>query len=258
MAEARDSRPADSGSRVVGSGTSPPGRPLATRLLARLILLYRRRISGRGVFGRLRCSFEGSESCSRYGQRVTDEGCSALVAARLIAARLRRCSGARVYRFGDGGLGGEPLLEDVTAAIDFEAARGGVLRELMEARELAGSCAVVGAAIDALARDRGLRVRVPEGAPWRFVLRSGEGAQRGARRRLCALSAAALGLALAAAASASLVLAFGAGLASAGAISSWRRGRRLGRLAELATFSARPLGGRLQQRGEAFAAGAPE
>jgi putative component of membrane protein insertase Oxa1/YidC/SpoIIIJ protein YidD len=64
------------------------------RLLALLILGYRRWLSGRGPLRRVRCSFAAQESCSAFGLRITRIAASARDAIGRIVRRLRRCRDA--------------------------------------------------------------------------------------------------------------------------------------------------------------------
>jgi putative component of membrane protein insertase Oxa1/YidC/SpoIIIJ protein YidD len=70
------------------------------RLLAGLIRVYRRWISGRGPLRAVRCSFAGGESCSAFGLRATAEAPTARAALGRILRRLGRCRDACLL--GDG------------------------------------------------------------------------------------------------------------------------------------------------------------
>jgi putative component of membrane protein insertase Oxa1/YidC/SpoIIIJ protein YidD len=70
------------------------------RLLAWLILAYRRWLSGRGPLRSVRCSFAQGESCSAYGLRATAEAATAREAIGRILRRLGRCRDACLL--GDG------------------------------------------------------------------------------------------------------------------------------------------------------------
>lgn len=78
----------------------PAPRGLLLRVLAWLILAYRRWLSGRGPLRGVRCSFGGGESCSAYGLRATAEVPTARAALGRIMRRLRRCREACLL--GDG------------------------------------------------------------------------------------------------------------------------------------------------------------
>lgn len=64
------------------------------RVLAWLILAYRRWLSGRGPLRGVRCSFAHAESCSAYGLRATAEAATAREAIGRIVRRLGRCRDA--------------------------------------------------------------------------------------------------------------------------------------------------------------------
>ena len=70
------------------------------RVLAWLILAYRRWLSGRGPLRAVRCSFAHGESCSAYGLRATAEAATAREAIGRILRRLGRCRDACLL--GDG------------------------------------------------------------------------------------------------------------------------------------------------------------
>jgi putative component of membrane protein insertase Oxa1/YidC/SpoIIIJ protein YidD len=72
---------------------------LVLRVLAWIILAYRRWLSGRGPLRGVRCSFP-EESCSTFGLRATSEAPTARAAIGRIARRLRRCRDACLL--GDG------------------------------------------------------------------------------------------------------------------------------------------------------------
>jgi hypothetical protein len=55
------------------SAMSPLDAPRALRS-------YRRRLSGRGPFAKVRCAFEGMETCSAYAERAVRESPSAWIA----------------------------------------------------------------------------------------------------------------------------------------------------------------------------------
>ena len=66
-------------------------RSLILRVLAWLIVVYRRYLSGRGPLSRTRCSFASEESCSAFGLRVAQTASSLRGALSRIGRRLRRC-----------------------------------------------------------------------------------------------------------------------------------------------------------------------
>lgn len=68
--------------------------PLILRVLAWLILFYRRWLSGRGPLRDVRCSFAPHESCSAFGLRATSEAPGAREALGRIRRRIRRCRDA--------------------------------------------------------------------------------------------------------------------------------------------------------------------
>lgn len=68
--------------------------PLILRLIAWVIVCYRRWLSGRGPLRRVRCSFAAEESCSAFGLRATREAADARTAVGRIVRRLRRCGDA--------------------------------------------------------------------------------------------------------------------------------------------------------------------
>ncbi len=111
------------------------------RVLLAGIRFYRRHLSGRGPFRRVRCTFAGLESCSAFDERIVQETPSAWTAMRCIFRRLRRCRRLSLYQLKDGKLGW---------GSDYDAALGGVSVE--EAARQMGS---------ALAADgEGTRVRM--------------------------------------------------------------------------------------------------
>jgi putative component of membrane protein insertase Oxa1/YidC/SpoIIIJ protein YidD len=73
---------------------------LALRVLAWVIVAYRRVLSGRGPMRCVRCSFAPDESCSAYGLRAVRESTTAREAIAKILRRLRRCRDACLV--GDG------------------------------------------------------------------------------------------------------------------------------------------------------------
>ena len=77
-----------------------PPRGWLLRVLAWLIVAYRRWLSGRGPLRAVRCSFAGGESCSAYGLRATAEAATVREALGRIARRLGRCRDACLL--GDG------------------------------------------------------------------------------------------------------------------------------------------------------------
>ncbi len=94
-------------------------RGVILRLLAWLILAYRRWLSGRGPLRSVRCSFAGVESCSAYGLRATAEAGTARGAIGRILRRLGRCRDACLL--GDGRTLSWARLHDRSAA-DIAAA----------------------------------------------------------------------------------------------------------------------------------------
>ena len=73
---------------------------LILRVLAWLIVVYRRWLSGRGPLRRVQCSFAREESCSAYGLRIARSSPNARHALGRIARRLRRCREACLVRDG--------------------------------------------------------------------------------------------------------------------------------------------------------------
>jgi putative component of membrane protein insertase Oxa1/YidC/SpoIIIJ protein YidD len=78
---------------------------LVRKVLAAGIGFYRRRLSGRGPFKGVRCTFAQCESCSAYGERMIREAPTGLAALRRIVRRLQRCRHLSLFRFENGGLG---------------------------------------------------------------------------------------------------------------------------------------------------------
>jgi putative component of membrane protein insertase Oxa1/YidC/SpoIIIJ protein YidD len=66
---------------------------------------YRRRLSGRGPFARVRCTFAELESCSAFAERILNETPSAPDAVGRILRRLARCRHLSLYRLREGRLG---------------------------------------------------------------------------------------------------------------------------------------------------------
>jgi putative component of membrane protein insertase Oxa1/YidC/SpoIIIJ protein YidD len=143
------------------------------RLLLAVIGFYRRRLSGRGPFAQVRCTFEGLESCSAYAERITRESPSAWVALGSIRRRLRRCRHLSLYRLAGGKLGW---------GRDYDVVlQGDGKRVLDDALRQDGECEAVRAAVGrAAARIAGTRI---ESGPLP-LLRDAEGARRTWRRRL--------------------------------------------------------------------------
>jgi putative component of membrane protein insertase Oxa1/YidC/SpoIIIJ protein YidD len=168
------------------------------RVLLAGIRFYRRRLSGRGPFRRVRCTFEGLESCSAFAERIVQETPSAWTAMRRILRRLRRCRHLSLYQLKDGKLGW---------GSDYDTALGGVCVE-EAARQMDSALAADG---------EGTRVRasvvratalvaaaagspaVPVAGSWPLpLIRSGTAmqqvfARRYRRRILAAVVAAAVG-----------------------------------------------------------------
>jgi putative component of membrane protein insertase Oxa1/YidC/SpoIIIJ protein YidD len=78
---------------------------LPQAMLQTLIRFYRRRLSGRGVFRHVRCTFTGLESCSAFGERIAREAPSTWAAICRILRRLKRCRHLSLFRFPSGALG---------------------------------------------------------------------------------------------------------------------------------------------------------
>lgn len=113
---------------------------IVLRVLAWLILAYRRWLSGRGPLRGVRCSFAGEESCSAFGLRATREAPTARAAVGRIVRRLGRCRDACLL--GDGTVvSWAPLHDRAPAEIVIEMQRDGE-RPLAIARMLATRRAV--------------------------------------------------------------------------------------------------------------------
>lgn len=94
------------------------------RVLAWLILAYRRWLSGSGPLRRVRCSFAAEESCSAFGLRATREAPTARAAVGRIVRRLGRCRDACLL--GDGtAVSWAPLHDRAPAEIIVEMQRDG-------------------------------------------------------------------------------------------------------------------------------------
>ena len=98
--------------------------PLILRVIAWLIVCYRRWLSGRGPLRDVRCSFAPEESCSAYGLRVTRDATSARQALGRIVRRLRRCRDACLLTDG-AALSWAPVHDDSPAAIAAALRRDG-------------------------------------------------------------------------------------------------------------------------------------
>src|SRR5690606_12105857 len=113
------------------------GVPLIQRLLALLIVFYRRWLSGRGPLRKVRCSFAPDESCSAYGLRVARETCSARTAIARIARRLRRCRDAWLVTDGRT-LSWTPLHdrspEEITALMQADGERAAAIERMLHTR----------------------------------------------------------------------------------------------------------------------------
>jgi putative component of membrane protein insertase Oxa1/YidC/SpoIIIJ protein YidD len=169
------------------------------RILLLAIRFYRRRLSGRGPFARVRCTFCGLESCSAFGERILTETPSTLRAVRRILRRLGRCRGLSLYRLPEGrlgwGSGYDPVLTSETPQegvrqLERALAQDGEGNRVCAAvGRAAGLVAVAaGEAVDALASPSAPMLAVRDSAGMRRVL-----AQRLGRRCLFALAAAGLG-----------------------------------------------------------------
>ena len=159
-------------------------------MLARLIRLYQRFLSGRGPLRAVRCTFERTESCSVYGRRLAeDPSVPGWRAVWLIARRLRACRGSALY-VDAGGLVWGPDFDRLSPAehaarldraLESEATRAAVCRAHLD---IAGHCSDPGrvppeAARRALSRAPGSRLllrtldaRRARGRAWR---RAGRG-----------------------------------------------------------------------------------
>lgn len=149
---------------------SPPRTYLGQWALLWAIRAYQRWLSGRGPLRRVVCTFAGvsapepfaGESCSRYGLRIAQSADSLGAALRLIRQRLRRCSGACLYRHPEGLLYG-PLYDglaqsdDASAAGDIVLAR--LVADLMAAREQPAAVALVLRSAAVVARSCGQTLR---------------------------------------------------------------------------------------------------
>ena len=99
---------------------------------------YRRWLSGRGPFARVRCTFEATESCSAYGRRIASEltqSGDTVRALGLIRARLGRCGAAAVFRV-DGNLGDLGDLAGLVWGPVYDESPEAIDTALAQAREL--------------------------------------------------------------------------------------------------------------------------
>lgn len=107
------------------------------RVLAWLILAYRRWLSGRGPLRSVRCSFAGEESCSAFGLRATAEAPTARAALGRIARRLGRCRDACLL--GDGhalswaALHDRPVAE-IVGELERDGERGPAIARMLSTR----------------------------------------------------------------------------------------------------------------------------
>jgi len=155
------------------------------RVLAWLILAYRRWLSGRGPLRKVRCSFAHAESCSAYGLRATAEAATAREAIGRIMRRLGRCRDACLL--GDGRtLSWAALHDRPIDEIAAELRRDGE-REPAIARML-GTRRAVAIWRGELAAARALARLAPAERP---LVCSHEAAQSRSRRRLAGVVASA-------------------------------------------------------------------
>lgn len=94
------------------------GRALGLLILAAVIWLYRRYLSGRGPLKRVACTFRGTESCSAYGLRAVREAVGVGEAVRRIRTRLRACGETSLFVHGDQTLRWRPLYDLEPAALE--------------------------------------------------------------------------------------------------------------------------------------------
>jgi putative component of membrane protein insertase Oxa1/YidC/SpoIIIJ protein YidD len=176
------------------------------RWLVRAIRGYRRHLSGRGPFARVRCTFEHQESCSRYALRyVIVEAAGLVDALCAIRARLRRCHGLAIYLDVDGALigggdfdllarpgGARALLRGLTAARELGTTRAAIRRSAVLVAEQQGW------AVGALLADGNFAVT--QGPGGLLLLRSARVLERSVwmapRRRLIVCGVVAVGLIL--------------------------------------------------------------
>ena len=205
-------------------------------LLLAVVGFYRRKLSKRGPFAKVRCTFEGLESCSAYGERVAAES-SPLVAVLRIYRRLRRCHHLSLYRLDGGRLGWG---RDYDATLTSDEA----VRRLDEALGRDGEGEAVRAAVMRSAQLLGMRsgslgaIQAP-----RLLLRDASAVRRACTRRLWVrlvaatmLSALAVGAVMVGTPIVASMLLFTCVMPLPSAIGSWRMLRRLDWLAVLAAI----------------------
>lgn len=148
---------------------------LGRRVLEAAIVLYRRRVSGRGPLRRVTCTFGRCESCSAYGLRMVRHHARSLPhAVRLILGRIRRCRSSSVYRSDRTILWGTDYDEldrvDAVAVQAYERprTRGALLRAAIGLARYRGERRLVPRLIDRLHR-------LPQTARAAVPLRDGRG-----------------------------------------------------------------------------------
>jgi hypothetical protein len=99
-------------------------------LLLALVQLYRRRLSCRGPFAGVRCTFEKQESCCAFALRTLEDTPSGAAALTRIVRRLGRCRQLSLYRLADGSVGWGSGFDQVVAAPALDCALDRLDREL--------------------------------------------------------------------------------------------------------------------------------
>jgi putative component of membrane protein insertase Oxa1/YidC/SpoIIIJ protein YidD len=155
-------------------------------LLREVIRFYRRRLSGRGPFARVRCTFSGLESCSAFAERVVAETPSTLLAVRRIRRRLARCRDLSLYCLPGGRLGWGSGYDAMLTAASPQEAASRLGRRLAEEGEGVSVCAAVrrAAVLVAEAAEGAPRTALPEGRAPLPVLREVAALRRVLQRRL--------------------------------------------------------------------------
>jgi len=85
------------------------------RALLAGVRFYRRRLSGRGPFAGVRCTFAAQESCAAYAERILGETPSAWTDLGRIRRRLVRCRHLSLYRLREERLGWGKAYDQVLA-----------------------------------------------------------------------------------------------------------------------------------------------
>ncbi|MCI0377741.1 MAG: membrane protein insertion efficiency factor YidD [Gemmataceae bacterium] len=96
-------------------------------ILLTLVRYYRRRLTGRGPFACIRCTFAKQESCSAFAERTLEQ-VPPRAALRRIVRRLARCRHLSLYRLADGSLAYGQAYDDAVEAETSSSAENALRR----------------------------------------------------------------------------------------------------------------------------------